>query len=429
MKDGLRFFAISSQVEKRVFLFLACGIAASVPLKPSYNSLFCISLLAFWILFMKKKFEEPKIKIIFMISALCLIALAGMIYTQNVDEGWFRLQQKSLLLVLPLIFGTISFDWQKEFKWIVSIFVVSILLACVVCFAEAFRYWIQYQSNERFFDHGLVEFINMYPYVMALLCLMCILIMTEALLGKYELHSWLHQRSLVIALIIFLSIFILLLSVKQIILAWIIFFIFYSFRTHKKKSVVLIMIVTCFLLITGSVMIIPTLKTKFYEVVNGKDNTIPLDQDSSLGRNWNGIALRKAIWICAVDAIGNNPLMGVGTGDGQDVLQATYENRQFYFASRYNRYNAHNQYLQVLLNYGIIGLMIWLGSLFWLLRNFKTDFLVVSLLACLMFAMLTESMFETNKGVLLMAFTITIFSFGQPSSWINKNNSAHGNER
>jgi O-antigen ligase len=253
--------------------------------------------------------------------------------------------------------------------------------------------------------------------------------MTEALLGKYELHSWLHQRALAIALIIFLSIFILLLSVKQIILAWIIFFIFYSFRIHSKKSVVLIMMVTCFLLITGSVMIIPTLKTKFYEVVNGKDNTIPLDQDSSLGRNWNGIALRKAIWICAVDAIGNNPLMGVGTGDGQDVLQATYENRQFYFASRYNRYNAHNQYLQVLLNYGMIGLMIWLGSLYWLFRNFKSDWLVVSLLACLMFAMLTESMFETNKGVLLMAFTVTIFSFGQPSSWINKNNSAHSNDR
>jgi len=428
MKDGLRFFAIPEKVEKRVFLLLACGIAATVPLKPSYNSLFCICLLVFWILFMKKRFEAPKVKIIFMFSALCWIALAGMVYTQNLNEGWFRLQQKSLLLVLPLIFGTIAFDWHTEFKWIVSIFIVTILLACSVCLIDAFRYWMQNQSNERFFDHGLVEFINIYPYVMALFCLICILIMTEALLGKYEFHSWLHQRALVIVLIIFLSIFIFLLSVKQIILAWIIFFIFYSFRIHTKKSVVLIMMVTCFLLIAALVMIIPTLKTKFYEVVNGKDNTIPLDQDASLGRNWNGIALRKAIWICSIDAIGNNLLIGVGTGDGQDALQTTYENRQFYFASRHNRYNTHNQYLQVLLNYGMIGLIIWLGSLFWLLRNFKSDWLVVSLLGSLMFAMLTESMFETNKGVLIMAFTVTVFSFGQPPSRINKHNREGRNE-
>lgn len=412
MKDGLRFFSISGQAEKRGFLFLACCIAASVPLKPSYNSLFCISLLVFWIFFMGKKFEAPKVKIIFMLSTLFWIALAGMVYTQNIDEGWFRLQQKSLLLVLPLIFGTVAYDWQQEFKWIVSLFIVGILLACAVCFIDAFRYWLQYHSNERFFDHGLVEFINMYPYIMALLCLICILIMVEALLGKHQLHAWLHRRSLIIGLIIFLSIFILLLSVKQIILAWIILFIFYSFRIQTKKKIVWIMVVTCFFLIVGSIFLIPSLKTKFYEVVNGKENTIPLDQDASLGKDWNGIALRKAIWICALDAIGNNPLIGVGTGDGQDILQTTYEKRQFYFASRYNFYNTHNQYLQVLVNFGMIGLFLWLGALFWLILNFKSNGLIISLLSCMMVAMLTESMLETNKGIFLMAFSITIFSFG-----------------
>ena len=169
---------------------------------------------------------------------------------------------------------------------------------------------------------------------------------------------------------------------------------------------------TCILLVVTSIILIPTLKTKAEEVISGKENTIPLDQDASLGRTWNGIAMRKAVWTCSLDAIKKNFWLGVGTGDGQDELQSAYEKRQFYFASRHNRFNTHNQYLQTLVNFGLIGFTIWMISLWFLYQHYKSSPLAIYLLGCLMFSMLTESMLETNKGVLSMAFVLTVLSQG-----------------
>ena len=80
---------------------------------------------------------------------------------------------------------------------------------------------------------------------------------------------------------------------------------------------------------------------------------IHLDQDSSLGRSWGGGVLRLAIWQCAFDIVREYPIIGVGTGDSQQALQDSYEKRKFYFASRYNKYNAHNQYIQQMVTHGI----------------------------------------------------------------------------
>ncbi|GAC1705506.1 MAG: hypothetical protein NVS9B7_11260 [Flavisolibacter sp.] len=70
--------------------------------------------------------------------------------------------------------------------------------------------------------------------------------------------------------------------------------------------------------------------------------TIQLDKDASLGRAWGGKQIRTAIWKCSQDIIRRHFISGVGIGDVQDSLQAAYEKRKFYFASRYNKYNTHN---------------------------------------------------------------------------------------
>lgn len=416
MKQGLRFFTIPRSLEEKIFLYMASAIAFSIPFKPSFNSALSITLLVFWLLFMEKKFERQRIRILILISTLFWIALVGMLTTQNSEEGWFRIQQKSLLIIFPLVFGTIAINWQNQLKWIVSFFMAGVILACLICLCGAIKYWILFNDTQRFFEHGLVESVVFYPYIMALLCLMSILVITEAYMGNLKLHAWLHNRTTIFSLIFSLSVFILLLSVKQIIILWIIFFIFYSVRIPKSRTIVVLILLLCLLTVL-SIFYLPRLREKIDEITDFKENSIPLDEDSSLGRNWNGVAVRKAIWICAFDVIQNNLFFGVGTGDGHDALQASYEKRQFYFASRYNRYNAHNQFIQVLVTFGIIGFSLWLGSLFLLFIKLKSNRLVVGLLGCLMFAMITESMLETNKGSLLMAFPITVFAFAA----LNKN--------
>jgi len=400
--------------QKKIFLVISALVTFTIPLKPSYNSIGIIILLVYWLLFLPKSFNKGRIRFILMISALFWVALIAMGYTQNINEGLFRLQQKSILFVIPLIFGTIDFDWQREFRWIVSLFIITAVIASLVCLGDGFMYFVRNDSTERFFSDGLVEFINLYPYIMALICLVAILIISEASLNKIELHNWLHQPFIAAGLLIFFSLMIFLLSVKQIILAWMAFFVINALRMKARKSVALFLIVCSFIILIASVFFIPTLNRKVKEVFYSEENNIPLDRDASLGRDWNGIALRKAIWTCTLDVIKSNFIVGVGTGDGQDTLQAAYENRMFYFASRHNLYNAHNQYLQTMVNFGVIGLFIWMFSLYSFWKTFRRHWLIVNLIGCFMFAMLTESMLETNKGILLMAFCCSIIPFADP---------------
>lgn len=410
MSTQLRLFAISSNLEKNAFLVLSIALAFSIPFKAIYNSISCIALLIFWIFFMRKSFDSPRLKIVLGISILFWIALIGMVYTQNFEEGLFRLQQKSLLLLLPTIFITISIDWKNEFKWIVSFFILGVLTACFVCLMNASVHLILYNGYERFFSHDLTSFIDLYPYIMSMLCLASILILAEVGLGRLNIYWFNNSRVVLIGLILFFSIFIFLLSVKQVIIAWLGFTIVYSIRTINNKITAIVIAIIGFLIVSTSISFIPTLKAKLDEIVSGKENTIPLDQDASLGRGWNGIAMRKAVWLCSIDAINQSPWIGVGTGDGQDALQIVYENRQFYFASRFNRFNTHNQYLQVIVNYGFLGVFLWIVSLFYLLKVNRSNWLVIALIFIFVFAMLTESMLETNKGVVLMAFLLSIFS-------------------
>ena len=165
----------------------------------------------------------------------------------------------------------------------------------------------------------------------------------------------------------------------------------------------------------GAIRINPFLNRQWNELTDfSSQNTIQLDKDASLGRSWGGKQLRLAIWKCSMDVIRRNWLSGVGTGDAQDSLQAAYEQRKFYFASRYNRYNTHNQYLQEFVTYGIVGLLIFVACLagpFFVKFSFSQKqfywiFLLAFALACI-----TDTPLDLNKGIIWYAFFNSLIFF------------------
>jgi len=411
--NGFRLIVISEVLERKIFLFLANAIAVSIPFLAIINSISSIILLAFWLFFMRKDFDGQRLKILLAISSIFWIALVGMAYTQNVDEGLFRLQQKALLFILPLTFGTVQLHWQHDPKQIISFFVVGIVAACLVCLTNATWYWAQHQSTERFFSHGLVHFIDLYPYVLSLSCLVSVLVLWQAHQGKIELHPYLQKPQVIISLLLFLSGFIMLLEVKQIIIAWTLCLISFLTQRFHTKKIVLTTLIVGLIAVAISVTTIPAMLTKANDIISWRKTAVP--EHETLTKIWNGITMRRAVWSCALDLISENFWVGVGTGDGQDNLQQAYERNGFIIASRYNQFNTHNQYLQTLVNFGMVGLVLWLAALVWLFKSNLHNPLLIYALCCVLFSMLTESMLETNKGALTMAFVLTVFSFGLPA--------------
>ena len=80
-------------------------------------------------------------------------------------------------------------------------------------------------------------------------------------------------------------------------------------------------------------------------------------------------------------------------------------------------FNAHNQFLQVLIDHGLIGLLILLFYSFFMIYSsiVKKKFIFTIFLCIIILNFLTESILETQSGVIFFAFFNTILFF----DWFN----------
>jgi O-antigen ligase len=403
MDKSWRLIAVEKLVEERIFLLLCAGVAITMPFKPGWNSIFSILLFLFWLLFQKKVIDPKSInvRLVLLLSSLFLMSLIGLTYTENLEDGLFRIQLRAVPVMFLFIFSSIEINLNKVIRVIATCFVFSLLFACIVTLIDSSYTLITSGKSHKFFGHDLASLINMYPYLFALYCLIAILFLLNDLSGNKHFVSVWGGKNFKVILIVFFSVFILLLSVKQVIISWLVVLLIFLYSSIKSYKYGVLMSIVAMLMLILSVVLIPTLNQKVNQLIHWRENVVPLDEEATLGRSWDGVALRWAIWTCSVDVIKENFWLGTGTGDTQNELQAVYEKRQFYFASRYNRFNAHNQFLQVFLNLGLMGFILFIGAFIvpiYMLRNHRIYWVFAF---CILSSCLTESMFEVNKGILI----------------------------
>jgi O-antigen ligase len=133
---------------------------------------------------------------------------------------------------------------------------------------------------------------------------------------------------------------------------------------------------------------------------------------------WNGANIRLAIWKCAWDLSSRHLWTGIPVGDKKDSLVAAYEARGFEFAVR-SRRNTHNTYVDVLLTFGIPGLVLFvfafiLGPLGIALR--ARQVLGALVIGALALAMVTETYLDRSLGLTLLGFFVWFFSDYPPGT-------------
>lgn len=378
---------------------------------PLLNSISIILLTLYWLFFTKKSFKPGRkaanLTLLFLLPFL--IYLAGMLYTENTRNGWAIVQLELPLLLFPLVFGTSSHMLTEGFvRNIKKHFVYACVLACLVSILTGLANFFQTGNPDALTYQQLNILPHSFPYTTAISCLLCIIFLTDKTVAP------LLKRTYSIPVIVFLSIFILLLTLRLVIMLLLLLTLFLIIRSLPKTIHRLGAIVLMGISVSIAIHTIPVLNRKWQELTTRDNNAIRLDEDMSLGKNWGGQSIRRAIWACSADVIRQHPVTGVGTGDVQDELQTAYEARKFYFASRYNRYNAHNQYLQFALGQGFTGLAVFLACLIvpCLLFARNTHFYSYGAFLCIMAGIcLTESALEVNKGVVWYSFFNAIFAF------------------
>ena len=128
----------------------------------------------------------------------------------------------------------------------------------------------------------------------------------------------------------------------------------------------------------------------------------------------SGDQVRLVMWTVTVKAWSKNP-WGVGTGNvdeclsrelkliGQNELAKLGDKREI-------RYNPHNQYLQIGLEIGIMGLFVFIfGMISAILRGVLTkNWFLIVIVSCLLFNCLFESMLQRQTGIVFFTFWICL---------------------
>ena len=116
---------------------------------------------------------------------------------------------------------------------------------------------------------------------------------------------------------------------------------------------------------------------------------------------------RLLSWDASVKLIEEAPLLGYGIGDANDALMEKY--KELGYTYNYgNKYNAHNQFFQTLLQTGCIGLGV-LVMIFILLairlRRSRNEF---SVFLILLISVLFESMLVRFNGIVFFSIVIPL---------------------
>jgi O-antigen ligase len=115
------------------------------------------------------------------------------------------------------------------------------------------------------------------------------------------------------------------------------------------------------------------------------------------------VNMRLTIWSATLEIFMEHPVIGVGTGESQNVLNAYYP-EHVDEPEKYVEMNAHNYPLHILLTFGIVGglvtLVYWICVLSLAYRSSNRLYLYILILFLL--CSLTEVMTATQAGIVFI---------------------------
>lgn len=410
--------------QHRIFLYqnyFLYAIAFLLPVAPKAVPIAIsgFGLLSFFAIF--KKYSRAHLSEVSILLALLFVLHAvGMLYTANLNRGFFDLEVKLSLIVFPLVFIGFKFLNNTNFRMTLRMFLFGTLTAALFCFLQSsYEYFINGMPYYYFLTSRFSVIIHQSYFAMYLIFSMLILAFLEW--PNFKDNRW-SKRVLNITLMLFLSVCVILTGSKTGFIVWVLV-VFGMVAFLVKEVKYKLVPIFGLMVLTSLVGIIfreaPLLQSRIVNVlkITQDEEVDPLTTEST--------AVRYLVYSSSWDVINSQPWYGSGTGDFQDELDKIYEERGYEFAHA-RHLNTHNQFLQSWIALGIPGFTLILGIFLvmfqqafknrdWIYVGFTLIFLVISL---------TESSLYMQAGVVYFSFFAVLFA--RKSSGISTDVAADG---
>lgn len=389
----LKEYILSNRFDSLLFLY-----ALFLPLRNNISGVVLFILIFSSILDFKntkniiKKSIQSKFLILFI--SLFLIHLLGLLYTSNFRYAFKDLDIKLPLLIFPFLLLGRGID-KKTIDFILKGFIIGCLIGSIGAFSNAIQLYVQTRDISKMLYEGM-QFI-MHSSYFALYLSFSIAYLFFKLDAENSLFT--KKNVAIFSLIFFFIMVIIFLNSRAGMIGLGVSFLFFLVYVILEKRLKLFYFLMSIFLMT-SLFVFTTSNQIFNRFKAINNETVSVSTS-----NINTMDLRMAILTIGFDLFKESPVIGYGTGDIKDVLIEGYKKENF-IKGFDRKYNCHNQFLQFLLAFGIIGLLVFSVSLIYpmFFAFFKKNYLFVFLILMLSFNFLFESMLETKAGVEFYAF-------------------------
>ena len=322
----------------------------------------------------------------------------------TVQDGTLKMLEDRLMFLLVPIFGFPFFSscyLRGNFLKLIKIFHSGILILIILLLIRSMIIFITKYQIEIPFVENLTNnsnsFFSVYFSVFehpTYLAMKCLWVLISYILLRERLKIGIVYEA-ILALVLTLSIF--LLASKAGIIIWAILVIILIARSFKSAFFRIFVIMVG----TPLILIFTFLAVKDIMRIQEFSNRIKSGISQS-EINWINLDQRTREWYSAIQLIKEKPIMGFGLADVEERMVEEYKNQKWEVEALY-RYNAHNQFLEAQMTFGIPGTL----SLIWMLltpiifaKRLRYGSLSIYLCFLITGFLMIESMFNRQWGIM-----------------------------
>jgi O-antigen ligase len=403
----LRKIQLTNIQPERILVFLCIFF---LPLKPIFSNASLILLILISAVQYHKNFGKLKSqKILIPFVIFFLIYLSGLLFTPDLNSELRVVERKITFLLVPITVALFPYEKIIQLKkgfW-EGIFYLALVLGLYSFFSSYILYnelgylpTVGERVNQITYMHrpyfGLIQALS-FAYVLSLL---------------YEHKSKIHPVYIVGAVVSLVSINLVVARLSTAVVIIITLYFTYAYLNKQKKlsSKTFIGTIIALIISVSAISQNDRFSDRFHFMLQGKGEP------------------RILIWRCAYEqfmAPGFNYFFGNGSSSRTfEQLIACYKSEyesKTYWSWVYefrNNYNTHNEFFDVLLSHGILGLLslILLFSMIYLRAKHEKDlagklFVITFILGCL-----TENLLDRHSAIFIFTIGASIITFSRLQS-------------
>lgn len=353
----------------------------------------------------KMKFKMSTVSMGFLVFFLAYVF--GTFFTNHLADALHSLERKMVFVAFPILFS-FRFDRKLNFQPIAIGLILGVLVCSFLGLMHSYRMYALHGDFNNNFGSTTFSYIHHPTYLSAFL-LVAFLFALEG----YKL-KWRYFNLLTVGIfsvfVSFMQFFCFSFAGLLFLFFVLIFLVYKSIYQRTSRSIFYLSLIALPLFpvvayksnLNVRIVLNDTLVDVKAFLINPKsvleNHTKPL----------TGNVVRLILWTVSVEQVAEHPF-GVGTSNLDDAIGARLRKYGLNDLASQN-YNSHNQYLQIAVEIGVLGLMVFLGLLgviFAYAIKWK-DTLLFLICANLAFNCIFESMLQRQSGIVFYTFVLLL---------------------